>query len=43
VEEVEELTNGEKQENFSNGPITPKYTLLHSYPVDMGQFFNQGA
>lgn len=37
LEEEEEIVIGE---NYSNGPIAPKYSILHSYPVDIGQFVN---
>lgn len=43
LEAIEEEPAEPKGEDFSNGPIAPKYSLLHSYPVEMGQFFNQGV
>ena len=40
AQEDEEEEDETKEEDFSNGPIAPKYSLLHSYPMEMGQFLN---
>lgn len=42
VDEEEEPEEKESDvEDFSNGPIAPKYSIVHSYPVEIGQFFNK--
>lgn len=40
VEEDEE--EEDKPEDFSQGPIAPKYSLVHSYPQDIGRFVEDG-
>ena len=42
-EETKEQPKGPKPEDFSNGPIAPKYSLVHSYPLEMGQFINKNV